>query len=521
MSAGHEAEKCTVDAMLNSPMFQRAPNLRKLVSFLWEQHAEGTTDQIKEYTIATEVLGRPPSFDQKRDAIVRVEMYRLRKRLREYFEGPGLHSKVVMHVPEGSYVPVFTARNGSVEPAPADPAIAVPEEDVWVEESPAPLPGPPQRSVSRSSWWTAVAAASLGVVLLGVLIAAALTRQSAASASGAKDGVPPAVSGPHGSRALRILAGREQGEPRTDHLGQVWLPDRYYMGGEARPNPHPRISGTFEQFLYDARREGEFQYRIPLDPGYYELRLYFAETLFGEGNLAGNGESSRIFSIAANGNTLIDSFDILADAEGPNSATVKVFKDVQPARDGKLHLLFRGYSNGRPVLNAIEILPAKKGRINPIRMVAQEEAIDDSEGRLWQPDHWVTGGMRVRRPTPPVGASEPDLYLGERYGHFTYRIPVAPGVYQLTAYFSEAWFGPTTEGGGGPGSRIFSLHCNHRPLLDSFDLFTAASGNGRALRKTFTGLKPNAQGKLVLHFQPEVNYAMINALEIEDISPVQ
>jgi hypothetical protein len=520
MSAGHEAEKRAVDAMLISPMFQRAPNLRKLVSFLWEQHSKGTTDQIKEYTIATEVLGRPPSFDQKRDAIVRVEMYRLRKRLREYFEGPGHQSEVVMNIPEGSYVPVFALRNPPGQAVPAEPEAAGDEQEVW-EELPVIQPASPERGTSRGPWWTAVAAVSLAVVLLGVLIAAAMTRESAASVSAVKNSGSAAVGETGGSSAIRILAGREQGEARTDHLGHVWLTDRYFTGGEARQNPHSRISGTFEQFLYDARREGEFQYNIPLDPGHYELRLYFAETLFGEGNLAGNGESSRVFSVAANGANLIDVFDILADAEGPNSATVKVFKDLQPAEDGKLHLQFRAYSNGRPVLNAIEILSAKKGRCNPIRMVAQEEAIHDSQGRLWQPDHWVTGGVRVRRPAPPAGASEPNLFLGERYGHFTYRIPVAPGVYQLTAYFAEAWFGPTTEGGGGPGSRIFNVHCNHRTLLESFDLFAAASGNGRAMRKTFTGLKPNAQGKLVLHFQPEVNYAMINAFEIEDVSPVQ
>lgn len=514
---GLDAEKRVVDAMLNSPMFQRAPNLRKLVAFLWDRHAEGTTDQIKEYTIATEVLGRPPSFDQKRDAIVRVEMHRLRKRLREYFEGPGNHSEVLMYVPEGSYVPVFVPRD-SGQPAMAaaetTAEVSGTEVDTWQEVRHPPRPP------GRGPWWTAAVATGLGVLLVGILIAAAVTRESSASVS-AKNAAAPA-SIPFDARSgIRILAGREQPEPRVDHLGQAWLSDRYYSGGEARPNPHPRISGAFEQFLYDTRREGEFQYAIPLDPGYYELRLHFAETLFGAGNLAGNGESSRVFAIAVNGRTAVDVFDILADAEGPNAATVKVFKDIQPASDGKLHLLFRGHSTGRPLLNAIEIRPATKGRSLPIRMIAQEEAMTDSQGRLWEPDYWVSGGVRVRRPNAPAGAAEPGLFLGERYGHFTYRIPVAPGTYQLTAYFAEAWFGPTTEGGGGPGSRLFSLHCNHRTLLESFDLFASAGGNGRAYRRTFTGIKPNAQGKLVLHFQPETNYAMINAIEIEDVSPVQ
>lgn len=518
MSIGHEAEKRVVDAMLSAPMFQRAPNLRKLVAFLWERYAEGATDQIKEYTIATEVLGRPPSFDQKRDAIVRVEMHRLRKRLREYFEGPGSQSEAVMYIPEGSYVPVFVARDVA---SPDIPASELPTH--LLDDDPRPYVGDPVRTSvpgKRPTWWIAAAAGGLGVILLGVLIIAAMTREPAVSASiesSARQAVAPAVP----NAGIRILAGRENGEPRVDHLGQRWSNDRYFVGGEARLNQHSRIANAFEQFIFDARREGDFQYVIPLSPGYYELRLHFAETLFGEGNLAGNGESARVFSVSANGVPLIELFDILADAEGPNLASVKVFKNIQPAEDGKLHLNFSAYSNGRPILNGIEIRPATKGRGVPVRMVAQEEAIHDSRGRLWEPDHWVTGGVRVRRPTVPAGTDEGGLYAGERYGHFTYRIPVAPGVYQLTAYFAEAWFGPTTEGGGGPGSRVFSLHCNHRTLLDSFDLFAAAGGNGKALRKTFAGLKPNAQGKLVLHFQPESNYAMVNALEVEDVSPVQ
>ena len=531
---GNDAEKRAVDALLASSMFQRAPNLRKLVAFLWEQYSLGNTAQIKEYTIGTEVLGRPPSFDQKRDAIVRVEMHRLRKRLREFYEGPGATSEVVMSIPEGSYVPVFERRTGlalstpeEVRPWP-EPAVEAAEEiypEVWTEPGenlPAPitLPAPPPRR-KRSSWWVGAGVLAMCVVLIALVLGAFISRKSSAAGATGPAAAPPPNVGSAAWPGIRILAGQENTDPRLDHLGQVWLSDRYFTGGVGRTGQHARISGTPEQFLFDGRREGDFQYKIPLDPGYYELRLYFAETVYGEGNVAGLGEAARLFSMGLNGAPALALFDVLADGWGPNAATIKVFKNVTPAADGHLHLSFSSYQNGRPLLNAIEIRPSQKGRILPIRMVAQDEAVRDSQGRVWLPDQWVTGGVRIRRPSGPVEPPERELYVGERYGNFTYRIPVAPGTYQLTVYLSEAWFGPGAEGGGGAGSRVFSLFCNHRPLLESFDLFTAAGGTGKPYKKTFTGLKPNAQGKLVLEFQPDVNYAMVNALSVDDISPVE
>jgi hypothetical protein len=50
--------------------------------------------------------------------------------------------------------------------------------------------------------------------------------------------------------------------------------------------------------------------------------------------------------------------------------------------------------------------------------------------------------------------------------------------------------------------------------LKNFDIAKEAGGLNRSLDRTFHGLEPNAQGKLVLSFVPVVNYACINALEI-------
>ena len=79
--------------------------MARLVRYLCQKIFEGDADHIKEYSIAVDLLGRPPSFDPSEDAIARVEVHRLRKKLKEYYETEGADRKVRILIPSGSYVP--------------------------------------------------------------------------------------------------------------------------------------------------------------------------------------------------------------------------------------------------------------------------------------------------------------------------------------------------------------------------------------------------------------------------------
>jgi hypothetical protein len=72
-------------------------------------------------------------------------------------------------------------------------------------------------------------------------------------------------------------------------------------------------------------------------------------------------------------------------------------------------------------------------------------------------------------------------------------------------------------GGGGAGSRLFRVMCNGATLLDDFDIFKEA-GSLHAITKTFYHLKPSAQGKLNLTFEPIVNNATVSGIEVFDES---
>jgi hypothetical protein len=300
------------------------------------------------------------------------------------------------------------------------------------------------------------------------------------------------------------------------------MPDSYYSGGASVPIPPDRsIVGSPDRRLLRAERSGEFAYDIPVSGGTHELRLYFAETEYGLDNFFGGGETPRLFRICINGNEMIRRFDPIAESGGPNRLLVRVFKDITPAKDGKIHIafkkfLYRGHTVSPAFLNALEILQSRPGFIHPVRIVAQDHPLIDVDGKSWSSDSYYFGGTLAFHNQPVVSSRDETLYRGERYGNFAYHIPLAPGKFRLTLHFAETWFGTPQSEEPGPGSRQFNVYANGASLLWNFDIAKEAGVN-REITKVFENLQPNAQGALWLEFVPVENYAMVNALEVEQV----
>ena len=64
-------------------------SLRRLLRYTVETTLAGRGEELKEYTIGVEGLGRPNSFDPRQDNIVRVQARKLRERLAAYYAGEG------------------------------------------------------------------------------------------------------------------------------------------------------------------------------------------------------------------------------------------------------------------------------------------------------------------------------------------------------------------------------------------------------------------------------------------------
>lgn len=488
--------------MLQSPLLARAPSLRRFLSYICEESFAGRADDLKEYSIAVEALGRPHEFDVSKDSIVRVEAHKLRKRLREYYEGEGADQEIVIDIPAGQYAPRFSRRDGA-ELKPAVAPSAGPAAAPAASPSPPADAAPANASSPRPRWMYWAAAACVPAVILAVGFF--LNSSSPAPSEPVAAGV--------GDVLYRLTTGGGNA-PYVDEHGVTWSADQFFEGGEATQRYGVRIESTPSPELYMSWREGQsFSYDLPLSPGEYQLALHFAELNFGPEN-PGTGESSRIFNVAANGEPILANFDVLSDGGRPASPVIKLFHPVAPDQDGVLHLDFQALSS-LATLSGIEV-SSTAGKPLPIRILAgdRKSPVVDNEEREWGPDRFFVGGRAVPRNDPLKSAEDPNLYSGERYGNFRYRIPVAAGSYNVRLRFAETWWGQENPGGQGVGSRIFDVFCNGKALLEDLDVYAEAGGENSPMVRSFSGIRPNAQGYIELAFVPKVNYAFVNALEL-------
>ena len=128
--------------ILDSPCFQKARTLKTLLSYLWQHRGKS----ISEYSIAVDALGKRIDFDTKVDATVRVQVARLRQRLKEFYENEGKSCPLIISIPLGTHELEVHLRQEAAEAV----VEVVPE---------------PRAPVSRSGWFLP---ASLAIAILSV-----------------------------------------------------------------------------------------------------------------------------------------------------------------------------------------------------------------------------------------------------------------------------------------------------------------------------------------------------------------
>ncbi len=514
--ANWDLEKSELQRILASSMFSRSRRLVNLLIYLCNSHFQGATRQITPQKIAQELYAKPADFDTNRDPIVRVEVTRLRAKLRRYYLTEGKENPVRISIQMRTYAPAFTCAFHSpssvravAEPCPEETLSreAVDQEHVPVSfQAASAFP-------SRLVYPVVYAIVAVTFAVIGISVFHASPRSSSASGRPADQTATAAVQAVEvpGEPALRILAG-STARHHVDRIGRIWTGDRYYTGGEVfTPSQSALLRAEPSDFCRQARI-GDFEYDIPLKLRTYELHLYFVEMQSGRGSQEGY-EADRIFTVAANGLPLLEGFDVSADVGGMGIVDERVFTDVGPASDGLLHLSFKPEA-GKAVLNALELLPGTPGKMQPVRIAARSSPYLSSDQRLWEPDQFFHGGRTAVRTHPVEKSADPELYQGERYGNFSYAIPAAPGRYRVVLKFAETYFGPSNSSGLGPERRLFDVDCNGQTLLKEFNIARHAGGSDRPVDMVFHGLQPNAQGKIVLSFVPISNYACVNAIEV-------
>ncbi|HEY2860710.1 MAG TPA: hypothetical protein VGJ21_20000, partial [Terracidiphilus sp.] len=132
-----------------------------MLRYLAEHSLDHPGVALKEYQIATEVLGRPSGFDPQSDSTVRVQAGRLRVKLAEYYSHEGPDDALVVELPKGSYALTFHLR----AVRQGDPLSSSTFTIEHAAEKPAA--GPPTRG------W------AVAVLVLSVLLAASLAMSGA------------------------------------------------------------------------------------------------------------------------------------------------------------------------------------------------------------------------------------------------------------------------------------------------------------------------------------------------------
>lgn len=92
-------------------------------------------------------------------------------------------------------------------------------------------------------------------------------------------------------------------------------------------------------------------------------------------------------------------------------------------------------------------------------------------GVEYQTDRYSRGGSVNETDDPISGVSEDAVFQSERYGTYSYEIPVTSGTYTIELHLAELYWNAS-------GERTFNLSVEDQTILDAMDLYAEAGHDG-------------------------------------------
>lgn len=118
--------QAALELMLASGLFNNAPRMSRLLRFLIDKAIAGAVRDTNEYAIGIEVFDRDPSvYSASEDPIVRVQIGRLREKLKSYYASRGADSDLEISIPIGSYMPVIRRKSVAAADIKPIPLLAI------------------------------------------------------------------------------------------------------------------------------------------------------------------------------------------------------------------------------------------------------------------------------------------------------------------------------------------------------------------------------------------------------------
>jgi len=156
------------------------------------------------------------------------------------------------------------------------------------------------------------------------------------------------------ARSFRIDSGTVMAADADVQFGS----DNFFFGGEpastdqrggrGRQAVFAEIAGTERRDVLSSYRKGDFHYRIPAANGRYRVSLSFVEP--------DKAVGERVFSVTANGETVLSDFDIHSRAGAVLTSVVETFEVIVEHEMLELHFL---PETGEAVVSALEIVSAE------------------------------------------------------------------------------------------------------------------------------------------------------------------
>ncbi len=104
-----------LEHVLSSPGFRARKLIKRFLRYAVEETLDGRGDQLNQYSIAVNALGKPEDFSPAYNPVVRIEAGRLRKLLSNYYTNAPQNTALTISMPRGTYQVQFLPRQHQLE----------------------------------------------------------------------------------------------------------------------------------------------------------------------------------------------------------------------------------------------------------------------------------------------------------------------------------------------------------------------------------------------------------------------
>jgi hypothetical protein len=282
-----EQSRSHAERIRASGVLGRSRLMERLFDYLMECSLTGKAP--KEIEVAVDVFGKGAEYDVSQDAMVRVYIHKLRRKLEEFYSGPGQGSAHRIVITKGAYR--FALETASA----AEP-----------DDEPVPESSAQHR---RRRWSIAVMAALIVLsALMGALLQAVVSRP--------RDALQTVRSSPVWSTIL------------SDDRPIVIVVGDYYIFGES--DDSVEVSRLVREFSINSQKDLERHLKLhpELEEKYLDLELAYLPT--------------------ASAFALSDVMPVLASSG--RRARVLLMSDLSPATLKSAHVIYIGYLSGLGML---------------------------------------------------------------------------------------------------------------------------------------------------------------------------